>query len=776
MGQVAIAFFALYAAGAGEDRTLGVDQPYRAERPLETAPSAGSTASLLEHLLPHPVFLLEESGGFSAIDPEKVSFFGSSTQWVSWTWNRYDISDPFFAGAAAFRLPAPLLDVFGARYAETASETAGDGLLFETIPDRKDRSTPLTVRASLTIPNAGGRFPGSLAIADAFTGKHAVERFPVPPEERRTLTRRLVANFAHGTELEEYYLRYGVELDAGARRFLEFSLPDADYAGTFVEPYFLASAAAVLSPKSGDWSANFAAEYRQREHLGAELHYASRETTAQNSVTLFAGLETANLRASAVVKYLRFSPEDHQFTRELLDADGEGFSPYFPEGQVLATNLDAEYRAGIFFARASENIQLSLPTHNSWTHPLLANNLAYGRLELSSHTSLLLSGDHRFGVIDRAVFGPLAAEYSFWFSAAVSANSSGENSLFLPDAGAKLSLELDREDPQAFRPFLTLSKAPLPIGLELARKLDPNWLSGQLYLAGADTPIDNMGGRSIITAGDLKRANIYSGSVGFKVWPAEHWRLTVQGLARAYSDTYWLELAGGPENSGYYANDRYYFRPGDRRYVLRNYPFDAPPFYMGFHLQLHHRTEDFLFEMSFAALNAIGRTAFGNGATANDLGVVDESTGNPNSQIEGLANLDGDRAFLFKLQVGYRFFDGFWFSVLARHKDGQPFAFYDDQFDGGQLSRVYAANRGSPLQYQRPLAGPREDFQLEFSLLASYDYRLGNIELTSRLECMNIFDLANELAERSTAAGKAGRAALELQIPRAIVFTQEARF
>jgi hypothetical protein len=744
---------------AGEDRSGAVDQPYRAEKPLEDTPSAGSHASLIEQALPHAVFLLEESGGFSAIDPEKISLFGGSTQWLSWTWNDFDISDPFFAGASAFRLPAPLLDTFGLRYAETVAETGVEGLLFETIPDRKDRKTPLTARASLTLPNLGDKAPGALAIADAFSGIHATKRFPIPPEERRTLTRRLLLDLSQGLELEAYYLRYAAEVDLGARRFLAFSNPEGEQSGTFVEPHLLVAGAAVLTPKDGAWAANFALEYRQRENLYAELRHSEAETLAHRSVTAFAGLEHGPLRASTTLKFLTFAHEDHQFTRELHDVDGEALEPYFPDGQVLAGHFDADYRSGIFFLRAGENLELSFPDYNSWTQPLAYDGMDLGRIDFRSNRSLRYSGDHRAGVVDRTELGPLGIDYSFWFTAAISANSSGENTLFLPDAGLKLGFELLREKPKSFRPFLLLAKIPLPIGLELGRTLDPNTLSGQVYAPGQTISYDRSGGASIDVSGSLKRANIYSGAVGARMWPADGWRLTLQGLARAYDDTYWLVSGSSPQN-----------------YLLRNYPYERPPFYMGFHLQLHRHTENFLFELSFATLNAIGRTPFGNGPTANDLGAIDRSTADPNNEIFGLANLDGDRAFLFKLLVGYRFFEGFWFSVLARQKDGQPFAFYDDEIENGRLSRTYTAHRGSPLKYSRPLAGPREDFQLEFSILASYTWHIGQVGLLTRLECMNILDLGNELAERATPAGRAGRAALELQIPRALILTQELRF
>lgn len=759
------------------ERSLALDGEYLAPELFDESPTARSAANALEHALPNAVLLTEDSGGFSAIDPERLSLFGGSALWTTWTWNHYNLSDPFFSGAAALRIPARMIDTFGLRYAETPNNELHEGPSLYTDP--KDTHLGPSASATLTLPHLGGFVPFAVGVMRAFSGSHPTKRDPAPPDERRQFSRRLTLDLLDTAQLADTTVRWGTEVDLGARNFLEFTPVDGNYAATFNEPYFLISGAAVVTPKSETWSASFAAEYRQRNNLYAELHYAEEETLAEDALTLFAGYEGRNIRANATLKYLRLEHQNPSFTRDLLDPDGEGFNPYFPDGQILAALIDARWQRGPLFVHAIENLQTHFAAQNSWTHALTTGNDPYGRLELRSGDTLIYSGEQKAGVTDTVELQPFRLDYSIFATLALSADSGGKNALFLPDAGAKmiLAFKLDPNDPESFEPFLALAKIPLPISLDLTRKLDPDWLSGEYYLSEADAPIDVLGGEHLTVSPALVRPNSYSGGLGMKIWPGAGWRLTLQGLFRAYKDTPWLELEGGPSaHGGTDKNGRYYFNEGERNYVLVNYPDHRPPFYAGFHLQLFKRSENFLFELSFAALNAIANTAFGNGATSNDLGIVDESTGNPNSAIEGVANLDGDRAFLFKLLVGYRVFEGFWLSALVRHKDGQPFAFFDDQTQNNQLSRAYASNRGSPLKYSRPLAGPREDFQLEMSLLASYEYSIAGLGFLSRVECSNLFDFGNELQERSTPVGRNTRATLEQQIPRALIFSQLVRF
>src|SRR5205823_3986782 len=136
-----------------------------------------------------------------------------------------------------------------------------------------------------------------------------------------------------------------------------------------------------------------------------------------------------------------------------------------------------------------------------------------------------------------------------------------------------------------------------------------------------------------------------------------------------------------------------------KSFALTNYPSGlTPPFYAGLHAQIFgFEAERFIFNLSFSALTAVGYTAFGNGVTANDLGVLSYSTASATSQIRGLANIDSDRAFITKGLFGWAPIERLWIFAAVRHKDGRPFAFYDYAVENGRVAITYHQNRGSPL-------------------------------------------------------------------------------
>ena len=124
--------------------------------------------------------------------------------------------------------------------------------------------------------------------------------------------------------------------------------------------------------------------------------------------------------------------------------------------------------------------------------------------------------------------------------------------------------------------------------------------------------------------------------------------------------------------------------------------------------------------------------------------VVDPSSANPNSAINQRGNLDGDRGFHLKALFGYRLFDRVWAFLSIRHRDGQPFAFLDAKRKEGQIALVQSEKRGSPLDFERPLSGPREDFQLDITAKLSLELAVSPATVYASILAANLFDFGNE--------------------------------
>jgi hypothetical protein len=707
---------------------------------IHALPSAGSYENLLEFTFQPINSALEESGGFSTVDPQKLSIYGSSPYWTQWYFERFNLTDTLFSGAAAIHVPYRFLGGVAIRFNEDARNDAAEGVTLRA-GSQETRAGPLA-GYSLTLPELGGIAPGGVAVVHAFSTTHATERTPPPPGERERFGRHQRFWVLDEEDTRLGHLRWAVELDQGSRRFLAFTPPDAAFRGVAREDFAIASAAVVIEPDSKAYRAYLLGEYRHRDHLFAELGYAPDETARYDGAALFAGIATDALALGATVKAFGIQHRDLTFSRDLIDPDGEAIEPWYPEGRYLTVGATLRYRSGRFYIDANDHLLSFDPSQTAWSNAITYALAPYGRADWSSSPTLESFGRNRFGAHDEIDLGPFLLAYDLFLEGSYALNRRFENGVAFLDPGLKAELRLPLAD-GGFSPFVAISKTPVPINGDLARFLDSSYLSS---------------GKAISVSPHLVPADIDSAAIGLKANVAK-WRISVEALARMYRGTYWIE-AGGEANA----------------FVLTNYPSALQqPFYAGLHAQIFRAEADrFLFDLSFSALTAVGYTAFGNGVTANDLGVLSYSTASSTSLVNGLAALDGDRAFITKGVFGFSPLEGLWILAAVRHKDGEPFAFYDYRVESGRVVITYHQNRGSPLS--RKLIGSRTDFRVDTDLKIQYTITAADLRLTSAIAITNALDFGSERLERSSDIGRQSRAALELEIPRAMVLSVEAAY
>jgi hypothetical protein len=284
--------------------------------------------------------------------------------------------------------------------------------------------------------------------------------------------------------------------------------------------------------------------------------------------------------------------------------------------------------------------------------------------------------------------------------------------------------------------------------------------------------------------GDLSRPDIYSLGLGVKWKLAPRWQLDIQGLGKIYQHMLWIDYDGPADAFGRTVQGVFFESAGPKRYLLHNQLVALPrpsrlrwPHLLGAYVSLVAVDSDpFIFSFGISGFTLVGFSPFGNGPGANDLGVLDFSSANPNARLNGLADLDAERGYQAKGVAGWRFASCCWAVLSMRYADGHPFAFFDARHDGGQVALTYHGTRGSPWHGQSPLTGPRTDFLMNWDLRVQAAVPLGGRRLLFSVWAANLFDFGNELAERSTAAGIDARAALELQVPRSLVFSAELAF
>jgi len=721
-------------------------------------PHSDSYASLLTHGFSSSVFLLEESGGFSDVDPAKFSLHGDSWMHNEWHIDGINITDPLFSGSSAFTVPFQSLSHVGLRTRGAPNLRGNQGIFLRT-----QTSTTNRVKLSGDLGNMGGIVPFAIDIMDAISGLHILERGFTPPEKRRHQPNRFRAQSRNVFRFLEGTVTLVSDVKMGPRQFLEFSDKDSSFVETYREQTTAGSVGITFAPKEAKHKAYLFYEYQNRGHLFAENHFSRPETMNMASNALFLGYSNEYFQLGSTLKHYDLRSNKKGFTREIFDPDGEAIDPFFPEGEYLGMNLNLSADFDEFYVRSFDKMLFHTPQSKSWRNPLTFRAEDYGYIDWTSEASFSLAGQTQFGFQQQLLQDHVPLNVDVYLANQRVIHQHGDNSIHLLDVGIETGINFGVSEVKRWS--ATLSKSPLPVTSELARTTNPSYQNGQLFLNDGRL-IDTFGGSNLSISPHLYTPNSYQASLAYSRKLSNFWTFRGQLLSRLYHGLYEIRFKDGPNSNGKMADGIYYLNEGQKQYELGNSQAGISAYWAGQFQFYGYDPERFLLNLAFTAYSSFSNPAFGNGPLSNDIGVVNFTTSNPNSEINRLAAVDSDRAFLFRLTYGAKIFEQLWGYLVISHRDGRPFSFYESHQNNGQVALTHKSRRGSPLKFLRPLAGPREDFRLHFDVSLQYKLQLSNLDLEASLVGRNLFDFGNEISERFTEPHNSERAGLEAEIPR----------
>lgn len=733
--------------------------------PLDHLPSTGSISNVLSRVLLPAVFAHEESMGFSDIEHERFSITGNSPMWSEWRLEELNLSDPFFEGAAAFKVPWLFISELELLQAESPRHRFAGGVRLGVAPlaGRPRRSAKVT----FGVGGLGNTIPFAEKISDFITTAHTRSRATQPEEDRRRFLGRLQAGVLDTEALGDLTLRTALEVDGNVRHHLEFPTFERAQAGRpYDERTLRVSGIAELAPADRSWRLYALPEYRQRDNLFTERKFSRAETVGQQSGGVLLGVVNGGLHAGLTWKHDRLTPTTPGFSRELFDVDGEGFFPFIPTGAMNSVRFELGYRKGDVYALSDTRV-LAWSGGPARTHALTFFGRPAGSVTLESKPTSTVIGSHRVGYTTS--FRSERFEFAFDGYAVVNhADAAGLNLMF-PDVGAEAQGVWHVA--RWLQPFLSFSKTPISITSQNALALTPGYSSATQRLANGRL-MQTLGGEYVTVERGMG-PSIYAASFGITSRFGEHWKFSIQGIAKAWHSLSRLTFDGPPEQYGHFTDGVFYFDGQPTRYRLVKDPLNETPYGGQIQLELARlRDENGFLTFGFSAANFFGHPPHGNGAFGNDIGLIDGLGANPNARYRSLSNTDADRAFVLKFVGGKRLWRTLWGTFAIFYKDGQPFGFFDTTEEDGQVAWRHNSNRGSAMQISSPLIGWREDYQVEVDLRLAYDFQLGRgWQLRVAGVVANVFDLGNEVSERH--GPPFDRSALELQLPRSGMLTFE---
>ncbi|HDJ23296.1 MAG TPA: hypothetical protein ENF17_05335 [Candidatus Aminicenantes bacterium] len=752
---------------------------------MEMIPGGFYFPTFFENLAPATTFLIEESNGFALLDPPRVYFEGDSITQFSWSVNQFPTSSSLNPGTPGVIPPLGLVSQLQLARNSPLSSWSGMNFCLGTPPLS---SSSLALHVSHVWPNMGGMIPGATFMLQP----HATteERDNLLSSIRRQFTHNTLVDLVGRPALSFLELTLGATYFRAERQFNDFN----HFHQFFKEPGELTLFLVQAKKKISAFDCEFLTiiNHISRENLTAELGRLPQETLSSHRNSIFSGLNFSSSWLRARLSFLReknnLNPQTINLAKELMDNDGEGFFPFEKWGEFQAKtwrfdltlpfsfNLGSSLKGQFYISLKQTNLTGKEASHQF--NPLLFNNKPY--------QVIIWQGDKDWQNSNGYFRSGLQANYSWhrdisfylklFFQPSWLHFAPAENNLHFWQSGFDFGLAFFEK--RRNRIFVAYGLIPWEIRENVNYFLENNRPLGQIYYwsdhnqdknfqVGEEGPLYRLTrGASHLVSSQLKAPFNHRLLAIFQSSLSAAFTLQLQGSIKETKNNFWVHYK---ENYGHFSplGDKSLFildKPVTQ-FIFSNYSFGEKPFYAELLLHLWGQKEkNWFFSFSFMAHLGMGYTAFGNGPTANDIGIIDESQASPNTWINGYGRVDGDRAFVGKMFFGFYLRPRLFLSATLKYRDGNPFAFIDSYLLNQEviltLQTIQAENK------KGVKGGPREDYLSDVSLQLSYSWPLTELQLEFYASLHNLLDFGSELSEYVFSGGQ--RYALELQIPRSL--------
>ena len=276
---------------------------------------------------------------------------------------------------------------------------------------------------------------------------------------------------------------------------------------------------------------------------------------------------------------------------------------------------------------------------------------------------------------------------------------------------------------------------------------------------------------------------------------------------RKYYNTWFTDFSDGLDANMQQQDGIYYLNEGKHEYTVTTQPLDLmssrvggrTPYYMSNTVRYTYNGRKWYVMASWQSYLMSGLSTLGNGPLHNNIGVLSESSANPNTYMalsEGAlpyqsnCRLNQDKSFIFRLQVTYNACKYFSIGLNGKFKDGQAFSTFTakPQTINGheQVALIHSDAKG--INMANNAFGKREDAFFNIELKATGRWWVRDIPMSLEVLCYNIYDFGTALTEytfddynhptyhhwtveRGMASMKDSRTSMSLCIPRGLLVT-----
>lgn len=514
--------------------------------------------------------------------------------------------------------------------------------------------------------------------------------------------------------------------------------------------------------------------HRKLEHLYYRFNFAGQDDAGSNFLYNYnevytlrnytasvygtkRGLTTGVTWATNTVEH-----NDLCFKRNIIDADGESFEPWIPDGQTHELAWSVNYQKSFFqWLHVKADMYNSLFYFNPKKH-IFENEIYFQPMAATQPIDLYTlhwqSNNYWSGLLENtfSVFftQPLGNKVAFQGGVDFTLDA-----ILLGHHKSKVSpnwqanIQFDIHPCRWFQMGLTVAQNRISYNLDQLHFFSNDYLRGE-----HEHTYKNHLQQTSYTTLDIP--------IHFK-W-GKHELVLQQSYKKFYhvwivKDNYEVGYTE-PFGSNGLKNSPYYFSQ------LSRYTFTG---------------KRVMFSISWQSMQEAGYVGLGNGANSNTLGILSESTAlpstfeivtNPDGKYKGVSRMDLDKGFVLRMYVGYNICKYLSFGTTLKWTDGKPFTAYnyttqtDAQGNTHITIQPYSSRGTNPTDGD---FGTRHGAVWHIDLHLQGNWWVKNHKMSLFVECYNFWDFANDLAEFAFTQDtpNAKRSSCILRIPTGLLAT-----
>jgi len=473
-----------------------------------------------------------------------------------------------------------------------------------------------------------------------------------------------------------------------------------------------------------------------------------------------------------------------EFSKNVLDQDGESFYPWVPDGKTHALSWAVNYKQPVLrwlnvHADAYNSLVHFSPETGSFSNLVYIQKPTDYKAGSGTETATPLyryeweSRSFTGGLLENTI--GLDAHYALSGKADIQGHLDLTLDGMLIRGKSKVSanwqagVDFDIHPCKWFDMSVELSHERLPYTMDYLRYFSDDYLNGTIVpadntsLSHTSMNGQTIGGKHHHYKKGLQQTSYAQLNVPIHFRFGRH-EITLQQSYRRYFNVWHTRYVGGAESNGTFDNqggiDVFYPSEGKKEYEVgytdgfgSNWLMNAP-YYFSQLTRYSYYGRKVLFSLSWQSMQAAGYSGLGNGPTSNTVGMLSETTANPNTQnvvtnqegtYRGVGRHDLDKGYVCRIYVGYNICQWVQTGVTLKWTDGKPITDWQYYERDGQVAVLPFDSRGTnPTDGH---FGKRHCAKYNIDWHIQGQWTAGSVPMKLNVECYNMWDFCHDLAE-----------------------------